>query len=111
MEVLRVLPSASGSPAQSFEASAPVPDYIGPKPIRQMNPIVRSKPGTEVQVRVDIDATGEVGSATPLNETLSNSFVAKAAADAARLWQFEPAKEKGHPVASTMILIFRFAAK
>jgi len=83
----------------------------GPKPIRQTNPRVRSKPGTEVQVRVEIDASGEVRSATPLNETLSNSFVANAAAEAAKSWRFEPARDKGHPVASTMILIFRFAAK
>jgi len=102
--------STSGASAAAPVGSGPT---SGPKVVRRVTPTISgpmpSGPGSEVQIRVQIDAQGAVTEATPITK---NSFVSfrltEAAQRAARAWVFEPARTGGHPVPSEMILDFRF---
>jgi hypothetical protein len=63
---------------------------------------------SQVQVLVEIDATGRVTMATPVGWNSTNAPLMSLAVRAASAWVFEPAKLNGHGVPSEMNLIFRF---
>src|SRR5579871_2097583 len=102
------------APAPPTTAPAPAAakaNYVGPKPIQQVRP--QAPPNTasgvsQVQVLVEIDATGKVTMATPVGWNSSNAPLMSLAVRAASAWVFEPAKLNGHGVPSEMNLIFRF---
>jgi hypothetical protein len=107
-------PNTTKAPATPPLAPAPVAakaNYVGPKPIQQVRP--QAPPNTasgvsQVQVLVEIDATGKVTMATPVGWNSSNAPLMSLAVRAASAWVFEPAKLNGHGVPSEMNLIFRF---
>jgi TonB family protein len=82
-------------------------------PLRQVTPTVPSSllaavpDGTGVDLKVQIDPSGNVSEASLLSRD-SQPVVANMVADAAREWQFEPARLNGKPVPSEMILHFRW---
>jgi outer membrane biosynthesis protein TonB len=66
----------------------------------------------EVQVKVKVDKAGRVVNAKAVASTslVTNSLVL-VTQDAARLWRFAPAMRGNDPVASEVLLIFRFRPK
>src|SRR5262249_55716071 len=100
---------------QQRAMSAPVPS-TPPRPVHQIRPElpnnVKSMLQGEVtvQVHVSIDASGRVTKATPIPSTSPIAgYAGAAAANAARLWRFEPSRKAGQTVPSEMVLEFRFA--
>jgi TonB family protein len=93
--------SSAEKPSQPPQAvSQPV--VQPPVPIRQARPVLPANvkamlPGRfAVKVRVQVDATGKVTSAEPLNTTGSlGRFLGAAATSALRTWEFQPAKMAG----------------
>jgi TonB family protein len=64
-----------------------------------------------VDVRVKVDATGKVISAEPMRLAgPMRPFLERAAADAARLWRFEPARLGDQKVEGEALVQFRFRA-
>ena len=95
--------------------AAPAMPYTPPIAIRQIAPLVpenvrRSiKEDVIVQVRVNVDATGKVTGATPVEA--SNPVaeaLARAAVSSIRHWQFEPARRGGDKVPGDVVLSFTF---
>jgi hypothetical protein len=90
--------------------------FIPPKATYRAPPVVaagirpRIKSLIAIDVRVHIDARGRVTSATPLTKQHSGleDYLASRAVQAARLWRFEPAHEKGVAVPGTQTLHFVF---
>jgi TonB family protein len=64
-----------------------------------------------VQLRVEIDATGRVSKVTPTGRNAGNFKLMDAAIRAAKFWVFEPAREDGHAVPSDIVLNFHFGAQ
>ena len=63
----------------------------------------------EIEVRLDLDANGNVTSAAPLGSAQGvRKLLAEFATDAARHWRFEPARRNGQPVPSSTVVPFRF---
>jgi outer membrane biosynthesis protein TonB len=63
----------------------------------------------QVDVRVEIDATGRVTQARPLASIGPvSAFLVASARAAARLWLFEPARRGSQNVPSEMVLKFRY---
>jgi hypothetical protein len=95
--------------------SASAVSYIPPKVLRKTSvklPIgVVVSNRVEIQVRVEINATGKVTKATPFKVNAANYAVAQPAARAAESWDFSPALENGQPVPSEMIVTLQFASK
>ncbi len=82
--------------------------FTPPAPIRKVAPV--KPPDAEagaraVDVRVSIDESGSVTHAQVLTK---GGGLAVAALSAARQWQFTPARKHDKPVASEMVLHFRF---
>lgn len=82
--------------------------FTPPAPIRKVAPI--KPPDAEagaraVDVRVSIDESGSITHAQVLTK---GGGLAVAALSAARQWQFTPARKHHKPVASEMVLHFRF---
>lgn len=67
----------------------------------------RSNP-VEIKIRVQIDTSGRVVGATPLQRTVANFPFVDAALTAARMWTFSPANENGKPVPAESVLTFKF---
>jgi len=62
-----------------------------------------------VEVRLAIDATGKVLSANPVGE--EGTLATTLAAEAARLWRFEPTHRGERAVPSTVIIPFKFGPR
>ena len=103
-----------GKPEPLSEASA----YVAARPIHQALPnpphnvrgVAISE--AEIQVKVKVDKAGRVVNAEAVASTslVSNSLVL-VTQEAARLWRFAPAMRGNDPVASEVLLIFRFRPK
>lgn len=80
--------------------------FVPPSPIRRVAPM---KPALAearlVDVKVYIDNSGAVSKAQVIGK---GGDLAAAALNAARQWQFKPARKQDKPVASEMVLHFRF---
>ncbi len=81
--------------------------FVPPSPIRKIAPVKPADAGAEarpVDVKVFIDESGNVSRAQVLTK---GSDLSGAALNAARQWQFSPARKHDKPVASEMVLHFR----
>jgi len=82
--------------------------FVPPSPTRKVAPVKPADAGFQtrlVDVKVLIDESGNVTRAQILTK---GSDLAAAALAAARQWQFTPARKHDKPVASEMVLHFRF---
>jgi TonB family protein len=82
--------------------------FVPPSPIRKvapMKPADASAAARPVDVKVFIDASGNVSRAQVLTK---GGDLADAALTAARQWQFTPARKHDKPVASEIVLHFHF---
>ena len=62
-----------------------------------------------MEVKVEIDAEGKVVNVTPVEPlSATQKLLAPQAAQAARLWRFEPARRNGEPVGSESRVKFDF---
>jgi len=81
--------------------------FVPPSPIRKVAPVKPADAGAEARpldVKVFIDESGNVWRAQVVTK---GSYLAEAALNAARQWQFTPARKHDKPVASEMLLHFR----
>jgi hypothetical protein len=119
-------PPVSTSLTQELLADAPTPlgpsqptaqagEYIPPKPIREVQPVlppnIRSivPRRMRVQVRVSIDQYGKIVAAEPISAgPAPGNLLGTLAANAARLWLFEPARSNSRAVPSEVIVNFDF---
>lgn len=85
-------------------------NYVPPKPIRQFRPNINSKEPISIAVRVEIDPKGIVRDADLLTKGLDDRL-GRAAVEAAKRWQFEPARQDNKPVASNLIVRFRYSTE
>jgi outer membrane biosynthesis protein TonB len=60
---------------------------------------------------VHIDKQGKVSDARILEEEDAPKLVIPYVLQAARVWQFEPARRDGTPVESDTVILFRFGAQ
>jgi TonB family protein len=92
--------------------------FVGPHIVHQAVPAIPMGIATsirgavQVEVRVTIDASGKVSGARVVSSTGgAASLLTIEALKAAQLCRFAAAEENGHPVASSMLVTFRFARK
>jgi hypothetical protein len=84
-------------------------DYVPAAPLRVTKPVVPpglslEEPGEAVQLKILIDEAGWVMRTEPLtNASLASRFAAGSAE-----WRFKPARLNGKPVASEMLMQFKF---
>jgi periplasmic protein TonB len=102
-------------PSPRAPASDVTPTYVLPKPVRKTTvklPVetVLGNP-LEVPIKVEIDATGKVTKATPVQVNATNYAVVQPALRAAASWEFVPAQQNGRPVPSEMVITFQFESK
>lgn len=102
------LPPAAVGPSQSIS-------YVAAAPVRKVRPAIPANLRAAIQnvvsveVKVVVDSTGKVVSAAPVAaSTTAQKLLAPQAAQAALLWQFEPASRNGVPVNSETLLTFEF---
>jgi TonB family protein len=107
-------PLPASTPAPALSATASVPAYYPPAPVRKVTPTyppelkgVSSKP-TVVSIRVVIDKTGKVIKVEPLPQQNVHQLFVREALHAAELWRFQPARRGDEPVASESVLRFSF---
>lgn len=84
-------------------------DFVPAKVVRQFQPHVRTKESTDVAVRVSIDQKGIVRDADLLTKDV-DGHLGRSAVEAAKRWKFEPARMEDRPVASNLVVRFRFTA-
>lgn len=94
------------------QATTPLPVYIGPKSVRQIQPVLSRQAwasitrDTAVKVKVTISADGKVTHAQAVSK--ASPYLTGAAVIAAQHWRFEPATLNGRSVQSDMTLTFDF---
>ena len=93
----RALHKIEGADSAEFAAAAPIRKVLPPKPAGEA--------AGEIDVKVSIDDAGNV---TRAQAVTKNKELAPAALAAARQWRFTPARKHDKPVASEMLLHFRF---
>ena len=82
-------------------------EYVPPRVVRQVQPRVSANEDTQVAVRVSIDQKGVVRNANLLT-TGVDGHLGRSAVEAAKRWRFEPARDGDGPVASNLVVKFRF---
>jgi protein TonB len=111
-------PDAPILPPSPVDVAPTFVSYVAPIPVRKVSPTVpvglRSliQDGTSVEVKVMIDAEGEVIRATPVDaSSAGRKLLSPSAVQAAMLWRFEPARRNGQPVGSETTLTFSFETR
>lgn len=101
-------------PPVAFTPTPPI-SYVAATPVRKIRPAIPTNLRSaiqslvSVQVKVVVDSAGKVVSAAPAaTSTTAQKLLAPQAAQAALLWQFEPARRNGVPVYSESVLTFEF---
>jgi len=118
-EILASLSAPSPSSLPFSRAPAdhrePTISFIAAVPVRKARPALPPnlhavvENVVSVDVKVVIDATGKVVSATPTEAHMpAQKMLAPQAVQAALLWRFEPARRNGQPVSSESVLKFDF---
>ena len=79
--------------------------FVPPAPVHKVSPTILSGSEGAVDVKVYIDESGNVSRAQLLTK---KSDLAGVSLGAARQWRFTPARKHDKPVASEMVLHFRF---
>jgi TonB family protein len=112
-----VVPQPPAPPSPSPEQSI-ANTFVGPHIVHQAVPAIplgiaaSIRGAVQVEVRVTIDASGKVSGARVVASTGgAASLLTIEALKAAQLCRFAAAEENGHPVASSMVVTFRFARK
>ena len=89
--------------------------YVGPQPVRRVAPSLPTNlrnlvvAGTQVSIKVHIDAKGTVVGTEPVSKgNRLEEYLSSIAADAARQWRFTPARQGDQNMPSETILHFRF---
>ena len=89
--------------------------YEAATPVRKIRPAVPAnlrsviQDSLTVEIKVQIDESGRVTSAAPVDtSTTAQKLLAPQAAQAALLWQFVPARRNGLPVNSESVIKFDF---
>ncbi len=82
-----------------------VDGMVPPAPVHQVSPAIPSGSEGSVDVKVYIDESGNVSRAQLLTK---KNELAGVSLGAARQWRFTPARKHDKPVASEMVLHFRF---
>jgi hypothetical protein len=113
-------------PAPAVRQPAPTPEppaqqaggnYVAPKPTRKVMPDVPTNirhlmvGSTVIDVKINVDANGQVTDAVPSSRTKGSKlgeYLGVRAAQAARLWKFEPAKLDGKNVPAETVVQFKF---
>jgi hypothetical protein len=103
------------NPVTERETAKPV-TFSTAVPVKRFSPAIplslRSSIRNEVTVRIKVavDQTGKVTGADP-TETKDGfeKLLAPLAIQAVKLWQFEPARRNGAPVASETVVVFHFS--
>jgi protein TonB len=89
-------------------------EFVSPKALREVRPelprfVAETLSGDQrVELRAEIDSGGRVTDVEPLTRGV-NPWLTGAANTALRQWRFEPALSKGRPVASRVVVTFRFS--
>jgi len=106
---------AVAPPVLSAPAKLPTEGYVPPQPLRQARPVVprnlKALISREIPIEVDlsIDETGKVIRAQPLSGAgVLQTSLGRLAADAARLWKFQPARRGDRNVPSEIRIQFQF---
>jgi hypothetical protein len=109
----KIAVAADTGPPTSPRPSGRLSDIVPPVPIRQrvpppLTPAQRSflTRTVLVDIKVFIDASGNVRKTEPLTHT--NPALVSVARSAAQLWIFHPARRGGQDIPSEMILQFKF---
>ena len=111
-------PITAGAPPVSLPLVTKPPAPQPPQPLRRVSPSIPPnvaaliRTPTNIRVRVQIDARGNVIRADALNgsNTGVNGFLTKSAVDAARLWSFTPARQGSAAVPGELVLSFAFGS-
>lgn len=88
-------------------------DFVSPRTLREVRPelprfVAETLSGDHrIELRAEVDPTGTVTDVEPLTRG-ANPWLTGAANTALRRWRFEPALAKGRPVASRVVVTFRF---
>jgi periplasmic protein TonB len=106
--------SPAGAPPSAQPLSAPVTrsDYVPARPVRQVKPATPSNvrklisEDVQINVRVEIDATGRVVRAEPVST--KQDYLTSLALEAARQWRFSPARQGTRNVSSSAVVGFQF---
>jgi hypothetical protein len=103
------------TPLGPSQPTAQADEYIPPKPLREVQPVLPPNirlivpRRMRVQVRVSIDQNGKVVAAEPISAgPAPGNLLGTLAASAARLWLFEPARSNSRAVPSEVIVNFDF---
>jgi hypothetical protein len=102
-----------GAPPSAQPATVTRSDYTPPRPLRQVKPATPSNvrnlisEDVQINVRVEIDATGRVVRAEPVSKG-KHDFLTSLALEAARQWRFSPAREGSQNVSSSAVVGFQF---
>jgi periplasmic protein TonB len=105
----------SPPPTETKPSATSTASYVPPRPVRKTDVklpvgVVMSNP-VEIQIKLEIDATGRVTKAMPLKVNAFNYSVVNPAVHAAESWEFSPALQNGRPVPSEMVVNFQFVSK
>lgn len=98
-------PAAATQPQRSGASKGEIVDRVMPDVSANANRTIRGK--VDVNVRVDVDASGAVGNARFESHGPSRYFATRAL-EAARKWKFKPAERDGKAVPSAWLLRFQF---
>jgi serine/threonine protein kinase len=102
-------PSPNGATAPKVEFSAAVPiKHVDPVIPEIARPLMREP--ILLKVEVDVNTEGRVTAARAIGANTSlTRLLSASAAEAAKLWRFQPAKRDGVNTASETVLVFQFA--
>jgi TonB family protein len=98
-------PSSAGLKSSAGAAPGEVLAQVLPEPSQKAQATIQGK--VRVGVKVHVDATGNVSGAEFVSPGPSKYF-ADLALEAARRWDFAPAKVDGHSVPSEWLIVFHF---
>ncbi len=109
---------AHAAPASSTGAAAVLhqtpPNYVFPRPVKTVAPSLgylnmrRARGTKDIQIEVDIDASGRVTAARPLETNESVRWLVPALIGAAKKWTFQPAQMDGRSVPAKHTIVFHF---
>lgn len=109
-------PPPAAKSATAISQTGNIGIYVPPRPLKKVMPngiylgqLQVVYEATEVEVEVNIDATGRVTDAHAVQNGKKASLrLASSAVSAAKQWRFEPATIHGKPIAAGHMLVFMF---
>jgi len=93
----------------AFVAARPIHESLPSLP-RAIRATVTSE--VEVQTKIQVDESGRVARVAPLGSTgPASDAIVRISEEVARQWRFVPAMRGNQPVASEVVLMFRYTPK